>query len=177
LAELDTAAPADTTNPLITSLEDANVARNAVLYGKAAFQSNLVPMNMDEEVAKVIRRNYADKLAAAEGKINDIEKNIEAEKVAGVKAATERAELQSKIKKLERKGDQYENEMLFWASIHNMVSLGPKGLKTLFDVMKSQGMSLNEVIHSIMESEVVDVDNSGDGESESEIPATPQTSD
>lgn len=156
LAEVDAAAPADTTNPLTTSLEDANAARNAVLYGKAAFESNLVVMNIDEEVAEVVRQNHADKLAAAESKIDDIEKQIEAEKLAGVNAVHNYAELEYEIekreldlKKLQHVGDECENEVIFWVSIRNMVSLGPKGMKVFLDLIMSEGASLDEVISSI----------------------------
>lgn len=144
---------ADTTNPLTTSLEDANAARKAIEDGKAAFESNLVAMNMDEEVAKVVRKDYTEKLAAAEGKIDDIEKQIEVENLAGISAVPDRAELESEIEdrqieleELQSLGEQYGNEVKFWVSIRNMVSLEPEGMERFLYVMKIQGMSLYEVI-------------------------------
>ncbi|CAJ0543887.1 Ff.00g039760.m01.CDS01 [Fusarium sp. VM40] len=153
LRDLDAAAPTETTSPLTTSLEDANVARKAVEDGKAAFESNLVAMNMDDEVAEVVRRNYTDKLAAAEGKIDDIEKRIEAETLASTNAVSYRAELEHKIEEAELElqilqslGEQYGNEVMFWVSIRKMVSLSPKGMKGLLDIIMSQGVSLDEII-------------------------------
>ncbi|KIL88346.1 hypothetical protein FAVG1_08425 [Fusarium avenaceum] len=151
LAGLDAAA--ETTNPLTTSLEDATAARKAIEDGKAAFERNLVAMNMDEEVAEVVRRNYTEKLAAAEGKIDDIDKHMEAEKLASANALSYRAGLEYKIEegelelaKLRSLGEQYGNEVKFWVSIRNMVSLEPEGMKRFLYVMKSQGMSLYEVM-------------------------------
>jgi hypothetical protein len=104
-------------------------------------------MNMDEEVAEVVRNNYHDKLAAAQSMIDDIE---EQNKAAQVKVGNARAKLKSEIEqrgleveKMERKGDKYKVDKEFWTTIKNTVSLGRKGMKNFRDIISGKDISLD----------------------------------
>lgn len=48
--------------------------------------------------------------------------------------------------KLQHLGNDYENEVMFWVSIHDIVSPAPEGMKGFLDILKSQCMSLYEMI-------------------------------
>ncbi|KAM0247209.1 hypothetical protein ACHAP5_004294 [Fusarium lateritium] len=156
---------------LTESLEEAKSAHKATEEGQAAFESNLVAMNMDEEVAKVVRKNYLVKLTASQSKIANIEEQIETKKYAQAKVGAQRDELQPKteqlkfeVEKMEQNKDKLDKE--FWTAVETMVLLGPKGLKDLCDLIESKDISLDDMISEVKENKMKEDDDASESVSE-----------
>ncbi|KAM0207988.1 hypothetical protein ACHAQI_007264 [Fusarium lateritium] len=163
---------ANSIKSLAESLEEAKSAHKATEEGQAAFESNLVAMNMDEEVAKVVRKNYLAKLTASQSKIANIEKQIETKKYAQAKVGAHRAESQPKIEqreleaeKMEHKDDKNKLDKKFWTAVETMVLLGPKGLRDLCDLIESKDISLDDMISEVKKNKMKEDDDASESSS------------